>query len=225
MIAARGNTEAAQRALGELCKGYWFPLYAYARRRGLPAEDAEDVTQEFFHTIISREVFARIVPERGKLRAFMLGAMKNVITDGHRRQSAQRRGGGEAVFSIDVAYGEKCLAGEPSHGQSPDVLFDRSWAYALLESARRRLGDWYAGMGKQELWQTMRPFLSGTGREETLRATAQQLGVNETALRSAVHQMRKRYRGLIEEEVRQTVAGETEAQEELIYLRQVLAAD
>lgn len=223
MAAQRGDDTLARKALEQLCRDYWYPLYAYARRRGLSPHDAEDRTQDFFSSLIELDSLQSVAQERGRLRAFFLVAMKNAIAKDHRRQTAEKRGGGMAIVSIDQALGEKRLAAEPSHNQSPDALFDQSWAYAVLDSAMRSLEAWYARMGRAELFGAMRSFLAGHKGDAPYPEVAAKLGVTETGLRASIHQMRKRYRTFIEEEVAQTLTSPADAKDELEHLQRVLA--
>lgn len=223
VFAARGvDDPAARRAMGQLCQDYWYPLYAYARRRGLSPHDAEDRTQDFFRSLIEHNSLAQVAPERGRLRAYFLATMKNFISAEFEKQSAVKRGGGVEVVSIDQEMAEQRLAAEPGREKSPDALFDQSWAYAVLDRALKRLEAWYGGMKRRELFAEIRGFLTGSG-ESGYREVAQRLKVSETALRAAIVQMRKRYRGMIEDEIHATVETAAEAAEELAYLQKVLA--
>lgn len=223
VFAARGADDpAARRAMGQLCQDYWYPLYAYARRRGLSPHDAEDRTQDFFRALIENNSLEQVAPERGRLRAYFLAAMKNFIGREFEKQAAEKRGGGVEIVSIDQEMAEQRLAAEPGNEKSPDVLFDQSWAYAVLDRALKRLESWYGSLKRQALFAEIRGFLTGSG-ESGYRDVAQRLKVSETALRAAIVQMRKRYRGMIEDEIHATVENAAEAAEELAYLQKVLA--
>ena len=223
MAAKRGDCPDARKALEQLCRDYWYPLYTYARWRGLTPHDAEDRTQDLFSSLIELDSLQSVAREKGRLRAFFLGAMKNVIAKEHRRQSAEKRGPRMVIASIDQVLGEKRLAAEPWHNQSPDVLFDQSWAYAVLDNAMRSLEAQYARIGRAELFLEIRPFLAGRNGDSTYTEVAAKLDVSETALRGAICQMRNRYRELIEEEIAQTLTSRTETKVELEYLQRVLA--
>ncbi len=225
VLAARGADEpAARRAMGQLFQDYWYPLYAYARRRGLSPHDAEDRTQDFFRALIENNSLLQVEPERGRLRAYFLASMKNFIGREFEKQATEKRGGGLEIVSIDHEMAEQRLASEPTHDRSPDALFDQSWAYAVLDRALKRLEAWYGGMKRRDLFAEIRGFLTGSG-DSGYRAVAQRLKVSETALRAAIVQMRKRYRVMIEDEIHATVSCAEEAAEELAHLQKVLAGE
>ncbi len=224
ILAVRSPENAtAHRAMGEICRLYWFPIYAYIRRRGLSPQDAEDRTQDFFASLIEGDILHQIVPERGRLRAFLLTAVKRSLISEHRRDVSQKRGGGVPIVSIDQSRAEGWLAHEPQDGSSPDVLFDQNWAAAVLEAAIARLEAWYVQANRLELFEAIREKLSGTEERGGYREAAVRLSVSEESLRVAVFQMRKRYRTFIEREIAETVASECDAASELDHLRHVLA--
>ena len=222
LSAKSTDTPTAQRAVAELCRAYWYPLYAYVRRQGLAPEDAEDRTQEFFQSLIERNSLTSVDSDRGKLRSFLLGGIKKSLIDSHRRETASKRGGGVSVFSIDQALAEARFGQEPSHDQSPDVIFEQNWAKAILDAAAEKLQQWYSSGDRLKVFAVIRPFLDGRDTPGAYSAAATALNVNENTLRASIFQMRKRYRSLIEEEIRQTVATPEEAAAELDYLRNVL---
>lgn len=224
VLATRGGeSKKAHEALAELCRTYWYPLYAYARRRGLPPHDAEDRTQDLFRSLIEHGSLQLLAPENGRLRSYLLTSLKNAISKAYRSQMAEKRGGGETITSIDQELAEQRFANEPSHDQSPDALFDQSWAYAVLESAMKDLEAWYTRMKRPELFQAIRGFIASNQGERSYREVAADLKVNEPALRAAVGQMRKRYRAMIEAQIRDTVVSPEEAAAELKHLQQVLS--
>jgi DNA-directed RNA polymerase specialized sigma24 family protein len=217
------DTSLAQRAVAELCRTYWYPLYSFVRRQGLNPQDAEDRTQEFFQSLIARNSLTSVEAERGKLRSFLLSGIKKSMVSNHRREAAAKRGGGAVVFSIDQAQAESRFGKEPSHDQSPDLIFEQNWAQAILDAASERLDRWYASADRLKLFEVIRPFLDGRDAPGAYHAAAAALNINESTLRASIFQMRKRYRGLIEEEIRQTVVTPEEAAAEMDYLRAVLA--
>ena len=222
LTAKSGDATAAKRAVGELCRAYWYPIYSYVRRQGHSAQDAEDLTQEFFHSLIERNSLATADATRGRLRSFLLGAIKYQLINAHRREHAAKRGGGRVVFSIDQVQAESRYSREPSHDQSPDVIFERNWAQEILNAASVQLQKWYEGSRRKDLFEAIRPFLDGRDLPGAYPAAAASLGINESTLRVSISQMRKRYRALIEDEISQTVSTPEEAAAELNYLRLVL---
>jgi RNA polymerase sigma-70 factor (ECF subfamily) len=180
------------------------------------------LTQEFFHSLIEHDSLATADATRGKLRSFLLGAIKFQMINSHRRDNAAKRGGGERAFSIDQAQAESRYGCEPFHDESPDVIFERNWAHEILHAASKQLQKWYEESGRKLLFEAIRPFLDGRDIPGAYPAAATSLGINESTLRASISQMRKRYRGLIEDEISQTVATPEEAAAEMAYLRSVL---
>ena len=223
--AREGDTSVARRALGEICQGCWYPLYAYARRRGLTPEDAEDCTQEFFRNLIARESLRTAAPEHGRLRAFLLAAMKRHMAGEYRKATAQKRGDGRPAVSIDTGWAESRLMTEPSHQVSPDLLFDQSWAHSVLEAALKDLRAWYVRMKRGDLFDAIQDFLAWNEGGPSYQNIAGKLHTTEQSVRSAVHSMRQRYRRFIDRQITDTVTTAEEAKAEIAYLCRVLAGD
>jgi DNA-directed RNA polymerase specialized sigma24 family protein len=223
LAAQDGDANVAQKALSELCHTYWYPLYAYARGSGLSPEDAEDRTQEFFCDLIEKQSIDRVAADKGKLRAFMLTGLKHIIISGFRKTTAAKRGGTAVHTSIDQAAAEFRFAKEASHHESPDVLFEKNWAQAVLDAASAKLQQWYSTADRRPLFDAIRPFLDGRDGGQLITNVAASFKISEGTLRSAIFQMRKRYRSCIEEEIAQTVVSPEDAALELAYLKQVLA--
>lgn len=225
VLSLGGGDEAeAGQALAELCGIYWYPLYCYSRGWGLSAEDAEDATQDFFRRLLEKGHLETVERGKGRLRSYLLTGMKRFLVDAWRKGQAERRGGGEVPVSIDWAMAEKKYALEPADPRSPDVLFDKSWAYAMLESVLARLEKYYAESGRSEVFAAIREFLSWNDSDRSYGAVAQQLGMAEPAVRQAVFKMRRRFRAYLEQQVADTVTTPEEAKEEVDYLCAVLAS-
>lgn len=220
----RAGGSDGHRALEELCRLYWYPVYAYVRRSGASPPDAEDLTQGYFAQLIDRENFARADAAKGRLRAFLLSSLKHFRIDQHRRESALKRGGGIAPLSIDAAQAEARYDKEPAHHEDPESLFERRWALALLEEAFTRLEAEYEAAGKHELYLALRPSLSQPGQAERHQTLAERLGMTAGAVQVAVHRLRKRYRHALEATIAETLDDPAEADEELTYILRVLAA-
>jgi RNA polymerase sigma-70 factor (ECF subfamily) len=201
----------AEAALAQLCEAYWYPLYAYVRRSGLSPQDAEDVTQSFFAHLLSRDVIAGAVPEKGRLRSFLLSCARNFLADRIARARAQKRGAGQATLSFDAMQAEERYAAEPVDDLSPDRLFQRRWALAVLETTLARLGAAYEEEGKGAIFARVRPFL-GFGAEPELRyeQVGAALGMTIGTVKSHVFRMRQRWRELLFEEVAATLDEPTE---------------
>lgn len=222
MAAARGNESArAAEALAELCQTYWYPLYAFLRRRGHPTHEAEDLTQAFFARLLDRDFLATIDRQKGKFRAYLLTSLKNYLADEHDRARTQKRGGGHSAVSLDALDAEKRYLLEPSHDISPEKLFEKQWALSILERALNRLqGEWTAA-GKGSLFELLQPTLVG-GQATRYEEIARQQATTEGAIKSAAHRLRLRYRELLIDEISQTVTSPAEVEGEIRYLMSCL---
>ena len=223
LTAARSDTTHARQALAELCQAYWYPLYAYVRHRGYAVHDAEDLTQGFFARLLESDSLAGLSREKGKFRAFLLAALNHFMADEWDRASAQKRGGGQPLLSLDAAAAENRYQGEPAGALPPDRLFERQWALTLLAQVLSRLEAELAAEGKAELFQQAKAFLAGDDQPETYGTVASALGMSPDALKMAVHRLRRRYRKLLQAEIAQTVADPAEVADEIRHLFQVLS--
>lgn len=223
--AGRADDTDARDALARLCRTYWFPLYAYVRRRGYGAHDAQDLTQEFFARVLAQGTLGRADPARGRFRTFILTALGRFLADEWDKLRAQKRGGGREPLSLDFAAGEQRFAQEPVDGAAaPDRAFDRHWALALLETVLRRLESDYAAEGRGALFAALKPTLIGGAESQRYAELAHQLGASEGAVKVAVHRLRKRYRERLQAEIDDTVSTPEEAAEELRELFRALGA-
>jgi len=211
-----------QAALESLCHGYWLPIYAFIRRRGHAPDDAQDLTQEFFLRVLGGSFMARATPDKGRFRSFLLGTVKHFLSDAMDRSMALKRGGGVAELPFDFDSGERMYAREPSHAETPERIFQRKWARAVLDAAVGKLREEFERDGKLDLFQGLKSFVGGAGGERYTDAAAG-LGLSEPALKSAIHRLRKRYRDLLREEVAATVADASEVDEELRFLLQAIS--
>ncbi len=209
---AGGAPEEARLALGELCEAYWYPLYAFLRRRGEGEEDARDLVQGFLAGLLERGQLGAD-QARGRFRSYLLGALGNHASNARRHANADKRGGGQTHESLD---GEGRYALEPDHGETPEALFDRAWALLVLERALERLGEEYTQRGRTDTFEALRATLTGQAPDHE-RAAAQ-LGTSAGAVRVTVHRMRGRLRELIRAEVAQTVGEGDEVEDELAVL-------
>ena len=212
--------EGAPRALNELCALYRAPLVAHARRRGLAPADAEDAAQGFFERLLRLESLASARRERGRFRAFLLGAFNHFLSDEWDRARAAKRGGGRIV-QLDTAGWGSLVPADAAPG--PDAAFDRAWALTLLETTFARLRSEHSAAGRGEWFDALAPCLGGR-TEDPQAGVAARLGVSEPALRVAAHRLRKRYREVLREEVAQTVADPAEVDSELRHLLAAVSA-
>jgi RNA polymerase sigma-70 factor (ECF subfamily) len=222
VLAARGaaSPEAAG-ALETLCRSYWYPLYAYARRAGLAPHDAQDLTQEFFARLLEKDWLHGAAPERGRFRTFLLVALKRLLAKEWHRARTQKRGGGISPAPFELAEAEQRYAGEPP--LSPDEIFDRRWAMTLLEQTLARLHAEFAAVGKAHDFELLREWLTAARGEIPYAELAARLGSSEGAARVAVHRLRKRFRELFREAIAQTVSETAGVEEEMRHVAAVLS--
>ena len=215
LAAGKRHTPQSDGALEELCRNYWFPLYAYVRRRGHRKEDAEDLTQAFFARFLGKNYLAGLSAERGRFRAFLLASLKHFLTNEWKKSQRLKRGGGEALLSLDWQTADTKFQVAATNEPSPDKAFDREWALALLAKVIERLQKECEAGGKAKLFEQLKTFLTA-GKDGTAQAeVAKALGMEEGAVRVAIHRLRKRYRTLLRNEIAQTLADTADVDEEM----------
>jgi RNA polymerase sigma-70 factor (ECF subfamily) len=224
LTAAQGDAPSAREALERLCRTYWYPLYAYVRRRGHSPTDAEDLTQGFFERLLRLNSIASARREKGRFRSFLLGAMDHFLADEWHRAHAQKRGL-DQTLSLDTTAAETRYQSEPAAAANlaPDRLFERQWALTLLDTALRQLRQEYESTGRGKLFLELRFAITGDKSAVPYGVLAGRLSMSDQAIRVAVHRLRQRYREVLRAEIADTVADEAEIPAELNYLRQVLA--
>jgi RNA polymerase sigma factor (sigma-70 family) len=215
LLAGETRTTQAETALDKLCRIYWQPLYAYVRRRGHSSEDAQDLTQQFFARMLEKKYLKLATQERGRFRSFLLKSLQHFLVNEWERGQAQKRGGGQKIFSLDETQAEQSYLQQPADQLSPEGLFDKRWAMTLLERAMERLAADYAASGKRELFDNLKPLLLAEGSGESYRQLAIPLGLNEGAVKVAMHRLRQRFRDAVRSEIAQTVETPEEVDEEL----------
>ena len=223
LAASGGDSTRAREALARLCQTYWYPLYAYVRRRGYSGPDAQDLTQAFFAQLLERQSLASATPELGRFRSFILTAMQYFLANTWKRGMAQKRGGGAPLLSLDWAAAEERFDLDPATQASPDVLFDKHWALTVLGDVLNRLEGEYQGEGKSDLFAALKQTLLGTREAQPYAELARKFGLSEGAIKVSVHRLRKRYRELIRDEIANTLDDPREVEAEMRYLFQVLA--
>lgn len=217
-----GEEDESQTALGGLCRDYWYPLYAFARRRGLEVPDAEDATQGFFLHLFESGALARARAERGRFRNFLLGAMQNYLNNSHRHERAAKRGGGLKPLSLDAMAAEQRFSAELGDPLTPEAQFERSWALALIEKVFQRLAEDYEVAGKRDLYVALRPYLAGEPSNPSYEVIAGGLGMSAAAVGAAVFRMRRRFGEKMREEITETVSSPAEVEEEIAQLMRAL---
>lgn len=215
LAAGQRHTPQADGALEELCRTYWFPLYAYVRRRGHGKHDAEDLVQAFFARFLEKNYLAGLSAERGRFRAFLLASLKHFLANEWDKSQAQKRGGGVATLSLDWQTADTKFQVAATSEPSPDKAFDREWALALLAKVIERLQSECAADGKGKLFEQLKTFLMAGGGDSAQAAVAKSLGMEEGAVRVAVHRLRKRYRALLRDEIAHTLSDDAMVDEEM----------
>lgn len=224
LLARHGEAPGAERALAHLCEGYWYPLYAFVRRSGVAPEDARDLTQEFFARLLGKKWLADADPARGRFRSFLLAALKHFLANEWHRAQRLKRGGGREFIALDAATAEERYAMEPPDLATPELLYDRRWALTLLartqESLRREMHE----SGQGERFTALEPTLVGERTALPYEALAARFGVTETAVKSMVLRLRKRFRTLLREEVAQTIGEARDVDAEIAHLFAILGS-
>ncbi len=222
--AGRGSSAESRAALEELCRIYWYPLYAYVRRDGASVEDARDFVQGFFSRFLAKNYFAGLEEEGGRFRGYLLGALKHYLANERERARALKRGGGREPLSLELEDAEERYAREPADPLTPEKLFLRKWALALLARVLERLRVEQEERGRGAVFARLKSFLASEGSSERLGEAALALEMTENAARVAIHRLRSRYRELLLQEVAQTVDRPQEVEDELAELFAALGA-
>ena len=229
--AGRDHSSQSRRALATLCENYWFPLYAFVRRAGYSAEDAQDLTQEFFVQLLAKNYLAVADRQRGRFRSFLLGAMKHFLAKQRRRQAAWKRGGLRPRLSLDFHGGEDRYGLlEPADHLTPERLYEKRWAMTLLDLVLARLREEFRAADKLNLFDSLKQFLAGEeksprGETPTYLEIGKELGMSEGAVKVAVHRLRRRYRKLLKEEIARTIDGPETLEDELRALLAALSSE
>lgn len=222
VLAAQDDSSSeAQAALATLCQAYWFPLYAFVRRRGYDAPDAQDLTQEFFCRLLDRRYLSAVDHRKGRFRSFLLAALEHFLANEWRRSQAQKRGGGQQLVSIDDEA-EARYVREPHTDLSPEKLYQQRWALAFLENVLQQLRREFAEAGRTDQFDTLKIFLTGEKSSETHAALAARLGTTEAALKMSISRLRQRYAELLRAEIANLVARPEDVEDELRALLEAL---
>lgn len=216
--AARGGGAESDAATASLCEKYWFPLYAFLRRRGSDVESAKDLTQGFFEQFLRGKGFSGFEPSRGRLRSYLLGALKNYEAECQRHRATQKRGGNVQFVSFDWLEAESRYAAEPEMSDSPDLLYDRHWARTLMAEVDAELRHRYHVRGKGELYDVLSEFLEGTPPGSSQAMVARNLGSTEAAVKMAISRMRNHRLRILRTHVSATVNSEELVDEEVAYV-------
>jgi DNA-directed RNA polymerase specialized sigma24 family protein len=213
--AGRASSPNSRRALESLCETYWYPLYAYVRRRIPDVNEAQDLTQDFFAELLEKNFVGSATPERGRFRAFLLTAFKHFLSKEWDKARAQKRGGGRPPIALDFDSADSRINIEPSSGLAADQLYDRQWAVTLLGQILNRLESEFDRQGKAKHFEELKGFIIGDHGGTTYADIATRLNMTEAAAKMAGSRMRRRYRVLLRDEIVQTVAGPEEVDDEI----------
>jgi len=221
--AGQTNCAASAPALEKLCRAYWYPLYAFVRRRGADPQEAEDLTQEFFSHLFECNALKHLDEEKGKFRSFLLSALSNFLINEWDKRCAQKRGGKCEIISWDQLNAEARYSHEPAHHLTPDRLFERRWAIVLLDHALQRLDSEYAAAGKQQVYDALRDALTAETSAGFYSQKAAELRMPEGSVRVALHRLRRRFGELLRSEIAYTVADAGEIEDEIRHLLKAIA--
>jgi RNA polymerase sigma factor (sigma-70 family) len=226
VVLAAGDSASPQhrKALETLCQTYWYPLYAYLRRRGYDKHQAEDYIQGFFIQMLDKRRLSGVSPKPSKFRSFLLTALNNFVSDEHDHARAIKRGGTQKTLSLNIETAESHYTLEPIDELSPERLFGRAWALTVLEKTMDRLEAELVNTNKKELFDTLKVYVCGEPTTETYCDVASQLNMTENAVKVAVHRLRRRYREFLRNEIAQTVLTEEQVDEEISYLFTIVAS-
>ena len=224
VLDAQGESPAAQEALEKLCRTYWRPVFAFLRRQGIPSEEAEDITQGFFAQLLERRSLDAVRREKGRLRSFLLGALKYFLTDERRRAQAIKRGKGQQIISLDELRKGEGIEIEPADPMTAEMIYERRWALTVLERVLRRLKDEYRAAGNTMLFDALKELLPDEPGSPSQAEIGIRLGMTENAIRQAFYRFRQRYQSLLREEIAHTVATPGDIEDELRHLIAVIRA-
>lgn len=216
------DKKQAAHALEDLCARYWYPIYAYLRRAGRSMHDAEDLTQMLFQKIVADDALLEVQRERGRLRSYLIGIVRQVISRQQRHDRAEKRGGGNTVFSLDETLADERYAHEPADSLDPERLYDRAWARQLLDTVREKMRASFTRKGRPEVFEALDPYLGWEDTPAPFAELGVRLGSNESAARVLVHRLRKKFRDMLEAEIAETVTDPADVASEIEWMRAVL---
>jgi RNA polymerase sigma factor (sigma-70 family) len=224
VLEAQGESPAAQEALEKLCHAYWRPIFAFLRRQGFPPAEAEDLAQGFFAQLLERKRFEAIRKEKGRLRSYLLGALKYFLTDEQRRAMAVKRGRGQRLIPLEELRSDERIEMEPADPITPEMLYERRWALTVLERVLSRLKDEYCAAGNAPLFDSLKELLPDEPGSPSQAEIAARLEMTENAVRQAFYRFRQRYQAVLREEIAHTVATPGDIEDELRHLIAILEA-
>jgi RNA polymerase sigma factor (sigma-70 family) len=219
--AGGAASKDADAALEDLCRAYWYPLYAYVRRQGHSVDDAQDLTQNFFARFLDRKSLRLADPHRGRFRTFLLTSLKNFLINEWRKSNREKRGGGRQIISLDAEETETRFLAEPA--DAPDKAFERHWALVVLDRVLSQMQAEFAAAGRGHVFEELKSYLTGEDNESSSTEIGRRLGMTEGNLRVTIHRLRGQYRDLLREEVARTVETPEAIEEEIRHLISALS--
>jgi len=222
MKARDKDAPEARAALSELCRMYWYPLYSFVRRSGYGHHEAEDMTQGFFQHLIGRDGFAHVDPAKGRFRSFLISSMKNFLANERERAGAKKRGGGQIHVSIDMADADGRYSCEPADNSTPESIFDRQWAMAVLERVINVLKKEYGDKGRGDIFAALQDSITGSAAEASYTEIAKRLDTSEGNLKIMIHRLRRRFGETLRGEILQTVESDADVDGEIRHLMSCL---
>jgi len=223
LAAGEEGSEQATAALAKLCQTYWFPVYAFIRKKGHSPEQAQDFTQEFFAGFLEKNYVARATRDRGRFRVFLMSSVENFLHNQHDRAQAQKRGGGQTILSLDYKDAEERYQVEPIEETDPASIFEQQWAAMLLEAVLNRLRDEFGAEGRAGLFEELQAHLWGDADTIPYSQLAEKSGLTANNVKTIAHRFRQRYRELLREEIAQTVAKPGEVDDEIRHLMRIVS--
>ena len=224
VLEAQGESPAAHEALEKLCRIYWRPIYSFVRRQGFQPAEAEDITQGFFAQLLERRSLSAVRKEKGRLRSYLLGALKYFMADEQRRAMAIKRGKGQRLIPLEELRADKRIEMEPADPVTAEMIYERRWALTVLEQVLDRLKNEYRTAGNAALFDSLKQLLPDEPGSPSQAEIAARLGMAENAVRQAFYRFRQRYQSLLREEIAHTVATPGDIEDELRHLIAVLEA-
>jgi len=224
VLEAQGESAAAQEALEKLCRVYWRPIYSFVRRQGAGPEEAEDITQGFFASLLEHRNLNAVRKEQGRLRSYLLGALKYFLANERRRGMAIKRGKGQRLIPLEELQADERVEMEPADPVTAELIYERRWASTVLERVLNLLKDEYRRAGNAALFDSLKELLPGDPDAPSQKDIAAQLGMTENAVRQAFYRFRQHYQSLLREEIAHTVATPGDIEDELRHLIAVVRA-
>lgn len=223
ILSAGQHGAQAEAALAELCRVYWYPIYSFIRARSTSGDEAQDLAQEFFVHLLTCNVFAAAKPEIGRFRSFLAVGLKNFLADQADRRNALKRGGDVVILPIDLSGAEERYREDAGHSETPERIFDRQWALAVVSQTYDQLRDATNREGRSSLFQRLQAFLPGGSDPPAVAPLAEELGMTEGATKVAIHRLRRRYREMLRANVSHTLSDPKDVDDEIRFLLSALS--